>query len=89
MHLFAHTSRSTLLNAVDESLPFSNALYPSRAKSALSPKDRKTLPSVDILAVVQVYIPRKRSATLLSLSVGAYRQCRLCALISAPMHRIS
>lgn len=66
MDLFGHTSRSTLL-AVNKSLRFSNAPYPSHFKSSLLPKDRKTLPSAGILAFAQVYIPNKRSETLFSL----------------------
>lgn len=66
MDLFRHTSRSTLL-AADESLRFSNALYPSHFKSSLLPRDRKTLPSAGILAFAQVYIPSKHSETLPSL----------------------
>lgn len=60
MNLRRHTSHNILL-AVDESLRFSNAPYPSHVEPSSSPlpKDRKTLESANIL----VFAPSKHSAT--------------------------
>lgn len=66
MDLRRRTSRSTLL-AVDESLRLSNAAYSSHIESSPPPRDRKALPSADILVLAPLYTPSKRSASFFSL----------------------